>query len=48
MDKKILKKYKGYKYGIGLEHEMYIFHAPTRAIKDKEDIKSITLAPTEA
>ena len=48
MDKKILKKYKGYKYGVGLEHEMYIFHAPTRAIKDKEDIKSITLAPTEA
>ena len=48
MDKKILKKYKGYKYGVGLEHEMYIFHAPTKAIKDKEDIKSITLAPTEA
>ena len=25
---KIRKKYKNYKYGIGIEHEMYIVHFP--------------------
>ena len=24
----INKKYSGYKYGIGIEHEMYMFHFP--------------------
>ena len=45
LEYKIKKKYKGYKYGIGIEHEMYIFHFPF--VSSSKKIKSIILAPTE-
>ena len=38
----ITKKYSGYKYGIGLEHEMYIFHFPYQQLENDELIKNIT------
>lgn len=44
----ITKKYSGYKYGIGIEHEMYIFHFPYQQLENDELIKNITLAPSEA
>jgi len=44
--KGLFKKYKDYQYGIGLEHEMYFFHAPT--YDTNKPIKDIILAPTEA
>lgn len=43
----IKKKYKNYKYGIGLEHEMYYFHFPMFEMIEKKPIKTILLAPTE-
>ena len=43
----IKKKYKNYKYGIGLEHEMYYFHFPMFEMEKKKPIKTILLAPTE-
>tara|TARA_B100000780_G_scaffold250841_1_gene197152 strand:+ start:1370 stop:3088 length:1719 start_codon:yes stop_codon:yes gene_type:complete len=44
---KIPSKYNGYKYGIGIEHEMYFFHNPSLSAKEAP-IKNIILAPTEA
>ena len=48
----INKKYSGYKYGIGIEHEMYMFHFPETTNKNdmeyKDPIKNIILAPSEA
>ena len=48
----INKKYSGYKYGIGIEHEMYMFHFPERTNQNdmeyKDPIKNIILAPSEA
>ena len=43
----IKKKYKNYKYGIGLEHEMYYFHFPMFEMEKNKPIKTILLAPTE-
>ena len=45
LEGKITKKYKNYKYGIGIEHEMYIIHFPLKPSSQK--ITYMILAPTE-
>ena len=45
LEGKIKKKYKNYKYGIGIEHEMYIVHFPLKPSSQK--ITYMILAPTE-
>ena len=45
LEGKIKKKYKNYKYCIGIEHEMYIVHFPRQP--SNKQIKNIILAPTE-